>query len=75
VLIIDWPSAAHESDVRNYETKFCRACGDDTAFAQRESFTAHMAGDPDEEADATFGPSGDTLNRTDRPTGGRLAIG
>jgi len=39
VFIVEWPSTAHESAVRNFEAKFCRACGDDDAFAHRGSFT------------------------------------
>ena len=69
VFIVEWPSTAHESAVRNFEAKFCRACGDDDAFAHRGSFTAHRVGSPDKEADATFGPRNRTLNRTAPPAG------
>jgi hypothetical protein len=73
VFIIDWPSRPHESAVRNFESKFYRACGDEDAFGKGGSFTTHRDGNPSKEAVATVGPLGDTPNRTDPPEGRSIA--
>jgi hypothetical protein len=72
ILIVELPTPVHEMTVRKFESKFIRAWGDDDKLGQRGAMTARRDGNPNKEADATFGPKRNTANRTPPP--GNLAI-
>ncbi|KAE8894256.1 hypothetical protein PF003_g21897 [Phytophthora fragariae] len=63
IVIVELPTTVHESTVRNFESKFLRAAGNDDEIAQRGAMTTTRAASPKKEADATFGPMRSTLNR------------
>ncbi|KUF82379.1 Carboxy-terminal domain RNA polymerase II polypeptide A small phosphatase 1 [Phytophthora nicotianae] len=67
LVIVDLPTKVHESTAASFEKMFNRASGNDLEVASRGSMTARRAGNPNKEADATFGPKGSTLHRTPAP--------
>lgn len=67
ILIIDFPTPAHEGTVEEFKSKFLRAFGDEDEVAKRGSTRARRYGDPSKEADASFGPLRDTTERTPPP--------
>ncbi|KAH9075880.1 hypothetical protein Ae201684P_012373 [Aphanomyces euteiches] len=67
--IVEYPiSTVHESTVDEFKAELYRSCGDDREFGKRGSMTCCRYGNPDKEADATFGPLHDTPGRTPPPT-------
>ncbi|KAH9134145.1 hypothetical protein LEN26_006864 [Aphanomyces euteiches] len=59
--IVEYPiSTVHESTVDEFKAELYRSCGDDREFGKRGSMTCCRYGNPDKEADATFGPLDDT---------------
>ncbi|KAE9016559.1 hypothetical protein PR001_g14619, partial [Phytophthora rubi] len=67
ILIVELPTRVHESTARTFEWRFLDAAGNGNEIARRGSMTATRAANPKKEADATFGPTGLTLNRTPLP--------
>ncbi len=67
ILIIDFPTPAHESTVDEFKSKFLRAFGDEDEVGKRGSTTVRRGGDPNKEADASFGPLRDTSERSSPP--------
>lgn len=67
ILIVELPTRVHESTIRNFEYLFRVASGNGLEVGSGGSTTAHRGGNPDKEADATFGPLDDTPNRTPPP--------
>ncbi|KAK1936794.1 hypothetical protein P3T76_010229 [Phytophthora citrophthora] len=67
LVIVDLPTTVHESTAEEFKKEFNRATGNDREVASRGSMTAERAGNPNKEADATFGPKRTTLNRTPAP--------
>ncbi|KAI9912894.1 hypothetical protein PsorP6_006649 [Peronosclerospora sorghi] len=67
VLIVDLPTEVHECTADTFKNKFPTATGNADEVASRGSMTARRAGNPNKEADATFGPMGFTRNRTPPP--------
>ncbi len=72
ILIVEFPTPLHEMAVRNFESFFGDAFGNHRELGERGSMTAQRRGNPNKEADATFGPKRNTANRTRPP--GNLAI-
>ncbi|KUF82571.1 hypothetical protein AM587_10003160 [Phytophthora nicotianae] len=67
LVIVDLPTKVHESTAASFEKMFNRASGNDLEVASGGSMTARRAGNPNKEADATFGPKRTTLHRTPAP--------
>ncbi|KAE9227815.1 hypothetical protein PF004_g11259 [Phytophthora fragariae] len=67
IVIVELPTTVHESTARTFEWRFLDAAGNGNEIARRGSMTATRAANPKKEADATFGPTGLTLNRTPLP--------
>ncbi|KAF4135408.1 hypothetical protein GN958_ATG15401 [Phytophthora infestans] len=67
LVIVELPTSVHESTAASFEKMFNRASGNDLEVASRRSMTARRPGNPNKEADATFGPKRTTLNRTPAP--------
>ncbi|OQS02640.1 hypothetical protein THRCLA_04999 [Thraustotheca clavata] len=68
LLIVEYPiSAVHESTIHEFEYEFMHSCGDGRQFGKKGSTTCHRGGNPDKEADATYGPLRDTPGRTPPP--------
>jgi hypothetical protein len=67
IVILELPTSVHESTARSFESAFLAASGNWREIAQRGSMTARRAANPRKEADATFGPTRSTLNRTPPP--------
>ncbi|CEG50324.1 uncharacterized protein PHALS_08043 [Plasmopara halstedii] len=67
IVIVDLPTTVHESTARSFEKVFNLASGNALEVASRGSMTASIAALPNKEADATFGPTKITLNRTPAP--------
>ncbi|ETO77040.1 hypothetical protein F444_07715 [Phytophthora nicotianae P1976] len=67
LVIVELPTSVHESTAASFEKMFNRASGNDLEVASGGSMTARRAGNPNKEADATFGPKRTTLHRTPAP--------
>ncbi|KUF95313.1 hypothetical protein AM588_10005487 [Phytophthora nicotianae] len=67
LVIVDLPTKVHESTADVFKYEFLMATGNGREVASGGSMTARRAGNPNKEADATFGPMGSTLNRTPAP--------
>jgi hypothetical protein len=67
IVILELPTRVHESTARSFESAFLAASGNWREIASGGSMTARRAANPRKEADATFGPTRSTLNRTPPP--------
>ncbi|KAK1936783.1 hypothetical protein P3T76_010218 [Phytophthora citrophthora] len=67
LVIVDLPTTVHESTAEEFKSEFLAATGNRREVASGGSMTAERAGNPNKEADATFGPKRTTLNRTPAP--------
>ncbi|KAF4131700.1 hypothetical protein GN958_ATG19103 [Phytophthora infestans] len=67
IVIVELPTTVHESTAASFEKMFNRASGNDLEVASCRSMTARRAGNPNKEADTSFGPKRTTLNRAPAP--------
>jgi hypothetical protein len=67
LLVVEIPTPVHEATADQFKFAFIEATGNVDEIGTRGSFTAHRAGCPCKEADATFGPVRSTPNRTPVP--------
>ncbi|KAH9111734.1 hypothetical protein LEN26_006863 [Aphanomyces euteiches] len=67
LLIVEYPSAVHETTVSSFKAEFIQSCGNDRQFAGRNSTRCRRHRNPSKEADASFGPKRTTSGRTDPP--------
>ena len=67
LAIIDVPTAVHESPKTKFGITFLLASGNPLAIGDRASVTARRPGNPNKEADATYGPLRSTPNRAVPP--------
>jgi hypothetical protein len=72
ILIVEFPTPVHEMTVQKFTREFGDAFGNHRELGERGSMTARRGGNPNKEADTTFGPKRNTVNRTRPP--GNLAI-
>ena len=72
ILIVEFPTPVHETTVDEFKCEFLDQFGNRRHIGKRGSMTARRGGNPNKEADATYGPKGNTPNRTHPP--GNLAI-
>jgi hypothetical protein len=54
-VIIEFPSKVHEETVKEFKNEVLIDCGNSREFAKLDSMTAIRHGNPNKEADATFG--------------------
>ena len=73
LMILELPTRVHESTVVKFTSEFLAATGNRREIGTGGSMTAARAGNPNKEADTTFGPKRTTLNRTPPPAGRTIA--
>ncbi|POM74870.1 Hypothetical protein PHPALM_8099 [Phytophthora palmivora] len=64
LVIVELPTKVHESTADVFKYEFMDATGNRREVASGGSMTARRDGNPNKEADATFGPMGSTPNQT-----------
>ncbi|KAF4140518.1 putative Uma2 domain-containing protein [Phytophthora infestans] len=67
IVIVELPTKVHESTAFEFLSEFLAATGNRREVGKCGSMTARIAGNPNKEADTSFGPKRTTLNRTPAP--------